>query len=161
MIDLQAEDMTENVSEKATDNVISPPLQSLLELFSAELSEVKFPNLECATLKAAAQAVLVRRDEMVRAEAAVDAARRQLEQSQDALLTLGQRALSYARVYAEDHAGLAARLEAIALPKGTRRMTQPDAGPVLPRRKRAAKNGEAGVTLFAEAAESASAGAGG
>ena len=69
-------------------------------------------------------------------------------------MSLGQRALAYARVYAEDHAGLSARLEAIALPRGTRRIAQPDAGPVAPKRRRA-RNGEAGVPLFAEEAAAA------
>ena len=145
------------MSDLPTDDVISAPLQTLLEVFTDELSDVKFPNLDNTTLRGAAQAVMGRRDELLRAEAQVEAAKRQLEASQDALLSVGQRALAYARVYAEDHAGLSARLEAIALPKNTRRISQPEAGPVAPRRKRAARSGEPGVPLFADEAAGASA----
>ena len=64
----------EATTDLRADDVINAPLQSLLELFFTELPDVKFPNLEAATLREAAQVVLAKRDELVKAEAQLEAA---------------------------------------------------------------------------------------
>ena len=53
-----------------------------------------------------------------------------MQEKQEALLLRAQRALAYARVYAESDTTLTASLEAIGLPRATRRATVGDA-PVL------------------------------
>ncbi|MGZ3460053.1 MAG: hypothetical protein ACXU86_16295, partial [Archangium sp.] len=53
--------------------------------------------------------------------AALEAARQVLADGQEALLQKGQRALAYARVFAEEDAALSTRLEAISLPKPARK----------------------------------------
>ena len=100
---------------------ISPALHALLTLFSEELSDVKFPGLDGEVLEHAAGEVKERAVELARAQAALDDARRALQESQELLLQRGQRALSYARVYAEDDAVLTGRLDAINLPRPLRR----------------------------------------
>ena len=62
-----------------------------------------------ASTEAAAEVVLAAETELARA-------RRALQDRQDALLLQAQRALAYARVYAESDPGLAERLEQVALP---------------------------------------------
>jgi len=51
------------------------------------------------------------------AEALVDAARATLHEAEQELLHKGQRALAYARIYAEESPALAAVLDAIVLPR--------------------------------------------
>jgi hypothetical protein len=55
------------------------------------------------------------------AQLALDVARGALHERQEALLQQAQRALAYARVYAEADVALTARLDAITLPRGSRR----------------------------------------
>lgn len=100
---------------------ISPALQDLLKLFGQELATVKFPDLDRAVLEEAAAGVKEKAEAVARAQAALDAARQSLHESQEALLQKGQRALSYARIYAEDDAELSEKLEAISLPRPLRK----------------------------------------
>jgi hypothetical protein len=102
----------------ATENdPISPAMRALLEVFSTELSEVKFPDVDTEVLEDGAGRVRDQAEAVARAQAALDAARQALADSQDALLQKGQRALAYARVFSEEDAELSAKLEAISLPK--------------------------------------------
>ncbi|HLL53516.1 MAG TPA: hypothetical protein VK447_08225 [Myxococcaceae bacterium] len=100
-----------------SDSPIAPPLQQLLDLFASELKAVKFPDMDAGVLEAAASKVRERADAVARAEAALEAARAALGESQDALLAKGQRALAYARVFAEENPDLSSRLEALSLPR--------------------------------------------
>jgi hypothetical protein len=104
-----------------------PAVQALLDLFATSLADVRFADVDgpslarCASeVEAAAQAEAV-------ARAALDAAHLALQEKQEALLQRAQRALAYARVYAESDPGLSASLEAIGLPRATRRATAGDA----------------------------------
>lgn len=100
---------------------IAPPLRALMELFATELAEVRFPDVDVKVLGEAAARVRERAEAVARAAAALEAARQALHESQESLLHKGQRALAYARVYAEEDSALSARLEAIALPRPTRK----------------------------------------
>jgi len=100
---------------------ISPALQDLLKLFGQELAMVKFPDMDRAVLEEAAAWVKEKAEAVARAQAALDAARQSLHESQEALLQKGQRALSYARIFAEDDAELSEKLEAISLPRPVRK----------------------------------------
>ncbi|GMU07554.1 hypothetical protein [Corallococcus caeni] len=100
---------------------ISPALRALLELFATDLADVKFPDVDTAVLGESAAHVREKAEAVARAQAALDAARQALNESQESLLQKGQRALAYAKVFAEDDAELGAKLEAIHLPRPVRK----------------------------------------
>src|SRR3954471_2108110 len=106
------------MTNQTADHPIPSSIQTLLELFATELSGVKFPDVDKKELDAAAEAVRVRAAELERAEAAVEAARALLTESQDGLMQKSQRALSYARIFAEENPELAVKLDAVVLPRG-------------------------------------------
>jgi hypothetical protein len=111
----------------ATENdVISPAMRALLEVFSTELSEVKFPDVDAEVLEEAAGRVKAQAEAVAKAQAALEAARQELAEGQEALLQKGQRALAYARVFAEEDAALSAKLEAIGLPRTARKVARPE-----------------------------------
>jgi hypothetical protein len=100
---------------------IPSPVQEVLELFDNELASLKFGDLEPATLVGAADEVRVVAASVARAQAELDVARANLAEKVEALLQKAHRALAYARVYAEDQPELASRIEAITLPRVSRR----------------------------------------
>ena len=104
-----------------SDPPLSPALQALFDLFEEEAAELKFPGLDAQTLDAAADRVRVHAGALRNAEAVCEAARSLLQESQEALLQQGHRALAYLRIYAEEKPELTARLDAIALPRPLRR----------------------------------------
>jgi len=104
-----------------------PAVQALLDLFATSLADVRFADVDgpslarcAAEVEAAAQAETV-------ARLALDAAQLALHEKQEALLQRAQRALAYARVYAESDPTLAASLETIGLPRVPRRAAAGDA----------------------------------
>ncbi|HWA74384.1 MAG TPA: hypothetical protein VG937_18695 [Polyangiaceae bacterium] len=101
--------------------VISPPIQALLELFDTALSDVRFADLDAAALSALAGQVTAAAQGVAAKQAALEEANATLLERQNALLQQAQRALAYARVYAENDFELRAKLEAIALPRAPRR----------------------------------------
>jgi ATP-dependent Clp protease ATP-binding subunit ClpA len=107
---------------------ISPAMRALLEVFSTELSEVKFPDVDAEVLDEAAARVKAQAEAVAQAQAALEAARQALGESQEALLQKGQRALAYARVFAEEDAALSTKLEAISLPRAARKVARAEAG---------------------------------
>ncbi|AEI63379.1 hypothetical protein [Corallococcus macrosporus] len=144
---------------------ISPALRALLELFTTELAEVRFPDMNGEVLDAAAEQVREQAEAVARAQAALEAARQALQESQEALLQKGQRALAYARVFSEENVELSAKLDGIHLPRAARKGARAD-GAVDPgsaaqgneenaprRRGRPPKaRAAAGASLFAEGA---------
>lgn len=95
----------------------SPAVQAILQLFQGPLSDVRFADVDAKGLSNLA-------DEVERAATAVREQEAQLEQSrvalaqrQEALLSLAQRALAYAKVFAENDEALSASLNAISLPR--------------------------------------------
>jgi hypothetical protein len=104
-----------------TTDAISPPIQSLLELFTNSLADVRFADLDGQTLARLAAGVSTAADTVATAQATLDAAREALSERQETLLHQSQRALAYARVFAESDETRTAQLEAIALPRPARR----------------------------------------
>lgn len=102
-------------------SAIPPPVQHVLELFSNDLAQVRFGDVDAQTLSKATAAVEAAAAEVATLETAFADARAKLQENQDALLQQVHRALAYARVYAESDAELSARLEAIALPRSPKR----------------------------------------
>jgi len=102
------------------DHPVPAPIQTVLELFENELATLKFPDIDQAVLSEAAHAVYQHAESVARAEAALQAAREALQESQELLLQKCQRAVAYARVYAEENAVLCDKLDAIGLPRSLR-----------------------------------------
>jgi hypothetical protein len=100
---------------------IPTPIQTVLELFANDLAEVRFADVDAKTLEQIATNVKAAAEVVASAEVALDAARAALQERQEILLQHSQRALAYARVYAENDEAMSARLEAITLPRVTRR----------------------------------------
>jgi hypothetical protein len=100
---------------------IPPPVQSLLDLFATALAEVRFGDIDAQTLARAAADVHSAAAVVTAAQAALDEARRTLLELEETLLNHAHRAAAYARVYAENDAALSDRVNAIALPRPTRR----------------------------------------
>jgi hypothetical protein len=100
---------------------IPSAVQEVVDLFVSELGSLKFGDLEPTSLAAACEEVNAVAADVIRAEAALENTRAVLAEKRDALLQKAQRALAYARVYAENQPDLAARLERIALPRSPRR----------------------------------------
>jgi hypothetical protein len=112
---------------------IPAPVHELLTLFTAELGDVRFPDVDASVLATAAASVHAAAEVVARAEADLAAARAALASSQDELLGCAQRAHAYAQVFAAESPELVARLAAIALPKARRPKVVDDAAP--PRRR--------------------------
>lgn len=90
-------------------------LQAVLELFDGELSHLKFPDLDHAVLQAAAERVEEQAAMVRQAEATLLAMREALQDSLETLQHKCQRALAYARIYAEDDAELSSKLDAVEI----------------------------------------------
>ncbi|MCE9668767.1 hypothetical protein LY474_13160 [Myxococcus stipitatus] len=100
---------------------ISPALRALLELFTTDLAEVRFPDMNGEVLDEAAAQVRAKAEAVANAQAVLEAARQALQESQDALVQKGQRAMAYARVFAEESPELSLKLDAIQLPRAARK----------------------------------------
>jgi hypothetical protein len=100
---------------------IPPPVEAVLDLFATDLADVRFGDLDAPALARIAGDVQAASEVVVAAQLALDVARGALHERQEALLQQAQRALAYARVYAEADVALTARLDAITLPRGSRR----------------------------------------
>jgi hypothetical protein len=108
-------------------SAIPLPIQVLLDLFNGCLAEVRFADLDGQTLARCAAEVDSAAISMATAQLNLDAARQALHDKQEALLQRAQRALAYARVYAEADEGLARQLDAVSLPRPARRPRPEDA----------------------------------
>jgi hypothetical protein len=142
---------------------ISPALQDLLKLFGQELATVKFPELDRGVLEEAAERVKEKAEAVAVAQATLEAARQALYESQEALLQKGQRALAYARIFAEDDAELSAKLDGISLPRPVRKAPRAEGVAALeapavqgeesaPRRRGRPPKARTSAPLFAEGA---------
>lgn len=99
------------------DSAISPGMQAVVELFDTDLLQLKFPDVDQGVLREAAERVLAQAELVAAAEQALAVAREGLSDAQELLLSKCQRALAYARVYAEEDRELSRRLDAISLPR--------------------------------------------
>jgi multidrug efflux pump subunit AcrA (membrane-fusion protein) len=108
-------------------NAIPVPTRALLDPFTTSLADVRFADVDGQTLARYAAGVEAAAEAVAAAQLALDATREALQEKQDALLQQAQRALAYARVYAESDEALSGRLEAVSLPRATRRSRSEDA----------------------------------
>jgi hypothetical protein len=103
------------------------PIQTLLDLFTTSLADVRFADVDGETLACSAAEVEVAAKAVAAAQTALDAARAGLHEKQEMLLQRAQRALAYARVYAETDEALSLELDAVSLPRAPRRTRAEDA----------------------------------
>lgn len=96
---------------------VEPAIVELLKLFAGPLSEVRFPDVDHATLSALASEVELAQLEVEQARALLAASLSALEARRLELHARAQRAKAYARVYAEGNAPLQAELDRIVVPK--------------------------------------------
>jgi hypothetical protein len=135
-----------------TTNDAMACFDDLRRLFHGELAQVQFPGLDAKVLDTAAARIEEARAEVRRCEGELEAARALLAGAQEEALGKGQRALAYARVYAQDDSELLARLDGIALTTGTAPVASAAPAP----RKRGRPPKSATVTpLFGEDAPAA------
>jgi hypothetical protein len=102
-------------------DAIPTPIQSALALFETTFPDMRFADIDAKTLARAAADVQAVATVVASAQAALDSARGALQERQEVLLDQVQRAIAYARVYAENDEALRSQLDAIALPRPTRR----------------------------------------
>lgn len=102
-------------------DAIALPVQAILDLFANDLADIRFADVDASALEQIAVDVKAAANIVESAELALDAARAALREKQDSLLQYAQRALAYARVYAESDEAMSARLETIVLPRAARR----------------------------------------
>jgi hypothetical protein len=138
--------------DESEEEVITPAQRALLEVFARELSGVKFPDVDAAVLKEAAERVKEKAQAVERAREALEEARRVLAEGQEALRQKGQRALAYARVYAEDDAELSAKLEAIHLARPARKEEAAQGEESAPKRRGRPPRSRPSAPLFSEGA---------
>lgn len=99
---------------------LTPPIQSVLELFQGPLANVRFADIDAAGLTSLAGEVEAAGTEVEQHEQKLAEARQVLAQRQEALLNLAQQALAYARVYAESDEALLEELNRIVLPRAAK-----------------------------------------
>jgi hypothetical protein len=119
------------------DDPIPDELKRLLDLFTTDLAKLRFGDLDASVLDGAASAVRAAAREVAEAEALADGARASLQAAQDTLMNKSQRALAYARIFAEGLPELRERLAGLAL-DGPVRQGSPEPTPspeVAPRRR--------------------------
>lgn len=98
----------------------APAVQSVLELFKGPLANLRFADLDAAGLANLAAEVENAAGELNSQEAKLAELRQELAGRQEALLLLAQRALAYARVYAENDDALLEELNRISLPRAAK-----------------------------------------
>jgi hypothetical protein len=99
-----------------SDGPIAPDIAQLIQLFRAQV-DLRFPGLDAEVLQAALVQVMDPHEAVLRAEAELQTARAALENEQEALLKVAQRAHAYLSVYAETDEQLAPKVSAISLPR--------------------------------------------
>ena len=100
---------------------IPPPVQAVLDLFDRELAEVRFGDVDAKRLSALASEVQSAAVALEAHEATTAKLRAALAERQETLLQQAQRALAFARIYAEEDAALSAKVAEITLPRAPKR----------------------------------------
>jgi hypothetical protein len=130
--------MNKPIADDIDLNPVPRSIVALQRLFEGPLADVRFPDVDGKSLAAAVKA-LADGDAAARTlEDQLDEARRHVDELQDQLTLRAQRALAYARVYAEGNDELQSQLAAIVVPKTSRQRTQPpmEAAPAPKKRGR-------------------------
>ncbi|MEM9073769.1 MAG: hypothetical protein AAGE52_35085 [Myxococcota bacterium] len=101
-------------------------VSELIELFEQDLAEVTFPNVDRERLQALRAEVDEARADVEERRVALEAAKREQEEREAALIKAAVLAQRYARVYAGDDEALLERVDAIELaPKPAKKVRRP------------------------------------
>jgi multidrug efflux pump subunit AcrA (membrane-fusion protein) len=100
---------------------IPASVHGLLELFAGPLASLRFADIDREALERAAADVQGAAARVKEVEVELEAARAALQERQTAQLQQAQRALAYARIYAESDPALGEQLQAISLPRPLRK----------------------------------------
>ncbi|MET0386002.1 MAG: hypothetical protein ABW321_08595 [Polyangiales bacterium] len=105
---------------KSTRPLLDPTpvlARQVIDLYTSDLADVRFPDLDLSLLLDAQAELHTAQLEVERIEALLAVARQAVEMRSHALLTKAERALSYARVFAQGDAELAPRVADIGRKK--------------------------------------------
>lgn len=135
---------------------VAAPLRDVAALFASELNGVRFPDLDAKVLNGAIVDVEAATAEVARLEAAVNEARKKLDEAHDTLVGKAARGLAYARIFADGNADLLTRLDGITLPRARRGAAAPVAAADAPKKRGRKPASASGETLFAGSSSSIS-----
>jgi hypothetical protein len=107
-----------SVQSADTLPLLSPRSREILALYASALPEVRFPDLDLASLHASADQLREAEDEVDRLESELRDARELVASRNAALDMRAERALAYARIYAEGKPELQAQLSAVRVHAG-------------------------------------------
>jgi len=114
-------------------------VRQVIDLYAVELVEVRFPDLDLSSLLYAQSELHAAQLEIERVEAELSQARALWESRSQALTAKAERALAYARIYAQGDAELAPRIADIGKKKSAHIATDTDAMPGEAPKKRGRK----------------------
>ena len=101
--------------------------RQVIDLYAVELVEVRFPDLDLSSLLYAQTELHAAQLEIERVEAELSQARAVWESRSQALTAKAERALAYARIYAQGDAELAPRIADIGKKKSAHTVADADA----------------------------------
>ncbi|HEX4353551.1 MAG TPA: hypothetical protein VHZ95_11560 [Polyangiales bacterium] len=122
-------------------------VRDVLAFYADALSDVRFPDLDLARLEEARASILTTQLEVERIEAKLSIARAALDAELDALHRTAERALAYARVFAQSDPALGARVAEL----GVRKKPTLADSESTPRKKRVRKQNRDESELFVAA----------
>jgi hypothetical protein len=105
------------MNDEIIEETISPSILELLAVFKTDLSSVSFPDVNLEVLDNLEQKVKSGAKELQDALNRADSMREALEAAQNELLSKAQRAMAYAKVFAEGNEALLEKLSGISLGK--------------------------------------------
>ncbi|MEM6992053.1 MAG: hypothetical protein AAF721_16200 [Myxococcota bacterium] len=108
-----------------TNSAVPDAIQTLVEIFDADLPDVAFPGVDAARLRELAEHVEQSAAALEDAEQAANAARRAHADARSALVHAAERGAGYARVYASDDEALRAKLADVPLGDRPKRAKTP------------------------------------
>jgi hypothetical protein len=129
--------------------------RQVLELYESALAEVQFPDLDLCALQTARDALQQAQLELERVESELAHAREQLEAHTQTLNAKAERALAYARIYAQGDAELSARIAEVGRKKPGQPVQHLDGSE--PKKRGRKKKADGPSDLFTEHPETADA----
>ncbi len=123
---------------------VTPPFaREVIALFSDALPKVQFPDLDLALLESAVEELRLAQTALEQAAAALEAAREAAQRKTEQLNARAERALAYARVFAEGNAALSERVANIG-----RNKARPASEAAQPRKRGRPKKNQHDSSLF-------------
>lgn len=139
------------MSDNKLPSILGTFAEEVLGVFQAELQAVQFPGMDLDVLQRAASQVHGLALEMEKAEAAVSLLHKALHTAQEDLNAKCQKAVSYARIYADGNGPLLERLDGL-MPRRARNAELEDAN-VPKKRRRTPKGFSPETNLFETATQ--------